>query len=98
MLSSNRFFLLSLLSDPLSIDELGRSALSRRIPTHLILLTSLFQHLDSIQVFNGHQLLLEVLVREVVIGAEAENFLLFQLSHQNFLHLLMSQFTVIVES
>jgi hypothetical protein len=45
----------------------------------------------SVHVFNRDKVFLEVIIEELVIAAKCENLLLLQLTHDQLLHLLMSQ-------
>ena len=66
------------------------------VPTHLILASRLLEHLKSVQVLHCDQVLLEVLVLKVIVGAEAENLLLLKLAHQDLLHLAMGKLSIVV--
>ena len=76
---------------------LHRTALGICIPSHFVLLPGLFKDAEPIQVFNRNEWLLKVVRLEVIEVAEAENLLLLQLPHQDFLHLLVRQLPVVVE-
>ena len=82
-------------SPALVILEGGRAPLS--VETHLVLVSSFLKHTQSVQVLHGHQWLVEVVGLEVLVRVEAEDLLLFELPHQDFLHLLMRQFAVVVK-
>ena len=67
-------------------------------PSHLVLATCLFEHLESVEIFHSDQLLVEVLTKEFIVGAEAEDLFLFELAHQDLLHLAMRQLSIVVET
>ena len=72
--------------------------LSSSAPAHLVLLPRLLEVLNAVEVFNSDQLPIKVLTLELVIGAKSEDALLFELSHEDFLHLTMGQLAIIVET
>ena len=67
-------------------------------PAHFILLASLFEGLQTIQVLHSYKLLIEVLTLEFIIRAKSKDALLFELAHKDLLHLPMCQFSIVVES
>ena len=67
-------------------------------PAHFILLASLFEGLQTIQVLHSYKLLIEVLTLEFIIGAKSKDALLLELAHKDLLHLPMCQFSIVVES
>ena len=68
------------------------------LPSHFIVLTGLFEHLHTIEIFHRDELLLEVVVLEVLVRGKAEYFLLFELTHEDLFHLPVRQLSVIVEA
>ncbi len=92
------FLLLKYLSTTSCIFILSSAAVSIWIKSHFIFFPSLLEHFQSIKVLNSDQVSLKVLVIKLVIGAKAKYFLLFELSHQDFLHLPMGELAVVVQS
>ena len=68
------------------------------LPSHFIVLTGLFEHLHTIEVFHRDKLLLEIVILEVFVRGKAEYFFLFELTHEDLFHLPVRQLSVIVEA
>ncbi len=92
------FLLLKYLSSTSCIFKLSSSAVSIWIESHFVLFPRLLEHFKSIKVFNSNEVSFKVLVIKLVIGAKAKYFLLFELSHQDLLHLTMGELAVVVQS
>ena len=78
--------------------ELRGTTLVLTVPAHLVLVSCLLKDAEAIQVFDSNERLLKVVRLELVEIAKTENLFLLELSHQNFFHLLVRKFTIIVKS
>ena len=67
-------------------------------PSHFILLPSILDLPESIHVLHSDELLIEVLAYELIIRTKAKDPLLLELSHEEFLHLVMCQLAIVVHA
>lgn len=63
----------------------------------LILLTRLHDKAHPVEFLNCDDLSLEIVVEKFVVGAEPENLLLLDVTHDELLHLLIGQLAILVE-
>lgn len=52
--------------------------------------------MHSVHIFDRNEIFLEVVIKELIIAAECEDFLLLELAHDQLLHLLVGQTALLV--